>query len=96
MKNKSLPKKTPSETRRVEDIHAAWPSWLARHPRFELSLAEGRSDWAATLLLAGMWILLEPLPPDQRDAFIDDLVADPDALDRVLTAADEWIDAQKR
>jgi len=66
------------------------------HTIFDYCIEAERFDDAAVILLFGTYLLLDPIAPEERDSFIDGFGQDPDALDRVLTAVDDWLDAQKR
>jgi hypothetical protein len=90
-----VPRKTAIRRKKSTSVWDAWPYWVTNHPRFEYCVLDGRKEDAALLLMAGMYFLLQPIPLHQRDAFIDELKADPNALDRLLTAVDDFLDAQK-
>jgi len=72
------------------------PRWIldTPHPRWEAALYLRRPDWCKDLVLAGVLLILRSMSGEEQDAFAGWCRANPsEALDRILTAAEQWLDA---
>jgi hypothetical protein len=84
--------------KKTKNREKSLPPWVldTPHPRWSAAIELHRIDWCVDLFWSGLLLLLRSMSHAEQLAFADYCCTNPEeALDRILTAADKWLDAGK-